>query len=844
MYFCCEIVLFNWQTCHSLIRHQAILPPVSAFWFEILDSSFPMADVIDVVHKITYEVNTDPLQKTNELIENQVRLLSGLNKLLQQYVVEIGRAGRSVSKDVADIAKTIDVATRQIEKNAQKSKSSMSEVLSGAMKGLGLDGGLEGGVSRYVAMLKEHFISLATAGKEAGSSMDKMGHVIAALGKGKIQGASSAVSSFAGSLLSMPNAAGLAISALTVLGSMLLDYIDNADKASESTALFSKLSEDVAGNAASELANLKVLVDTMTNTNLSYKQRGEALTQLQSLYPEYFGMLDKEKALNGEIKEAYEGVTATILRNAKIKAQTSLLENAYLEKEAAETKLKGLRGGGTNTFVYYDNSYEADLKNTIARKQRDIDAIAAKIQEEKEFENPQFGYYLNPEDRKRDEQRRKSERNNYYSYGRRYSPSEDKIKNTKADKAIVVKPVNDYESSSYWTDDISKRGALQAQLEIMKRGLVSVKNLEMQQTKDVEAAYSNGLKTYEAYEEDKLLIKQRFAKARLKTEILELKSLLDNKDISDVDKEVYKHQLSEKELELVQTTNAEKHDKEVKDKKAKDDAETKRQARIKETVAAYQNLAAEAVKAINTIYDAQIKALDNEIKVRERRVEQAKKLAERGNAEVLKMEEERLAEAQKKKEAYAKKEAILNAALAFSNSLVAVTGAVANAVKGDPYTVAARVAAAIAAVLAALGSGYAFVQSFKSDGAFADGVVDFRGKGGPRDDANWVRISSGESVITAEGTRQNRQLLEAINSGAKLQFFNPALAYTMPVFASPGNSTKSYASQNDLRNVETKLDGVIAAIEDNRMKQNIFFNEHGVGVMTERAIRRDRKRWM
>jgi siroheme synthase (precorrin-2 oxidase/ferrochelatase) len=123
-------------------------------------------------------------------------------------------------------------------------------------------------------------------------------------------------------------------------------------------------------------------------------------------------------------------------------------------------------------------------------------------------------------------------------------------------------------------------------------------------------------------------------------------------------------------------------------------------------------------------------------------------------------------------------------------------------------------------------------------------VVDFKGKGGPRDDANWVRISSGESVITAEGTRNNRQLLEAINSGAKLQFMNPALAFTMPAFASPNSSAQLFASRYDLKTVETKLDGVINAIEDNRMKQNIYFNEHGVGIMTERAVRKTKQRWM
>ena len=52
---------------------------------------------------------------------------------------------------------------------------------------------------------------------------------------------------------------------------------------------------------------------------------------------------------------------------------------------------------------------------------------------------------------------------------------------------------------------------------------------------------------------------------------------------------------------------------------------------------------------------------------------------------------------------------------------------------------------------------------------FKDGVVGFRGKGGPRSDSNLVAISDQESVITAAGTFKNRNVLEAINDGADIE---------------------------------------------------------------------------
>lgn len=267
--------------------------------------------------------------------------------------------------------------------------------------------------------------------------------------------------------------------------------------------------------------------------------------------------------------------------------------------------------------------------------------------------------------------------------------------------------------------------------------------------------------------------------------------------------------------------------------------EERRRAEIKKSIDAYKSLSASAAEAFKAIYDAQVQALDAEIEIRKQRVDAAAKLAEQGNTEALRIEQERLDATLRKREEYAKREQVMNAALALSNAIVAVAEAASQSGAGAVVIVPA--------VIAAIVAGYAAISAATREStaqAFADGVVDFKGKGGPRDDANWVRISSGESVITAEGTRNNRQLLEAINSGSKLQFINPALAYTMPVFANPQYSTQGYASAFDLQVVENKLDGVINAIEDNRMKQNIFFNEHGVGIMTERAIRKDRKRWL
>lgn len=262
------------------------------------------------------------------------------------------------------------------------------------------------------------------------------------------------------------------------------------------------------------------------------------------------------------------------------------------------------------------------------------------------------------------------------------------------------------------------------------------------------------------------------------------------------------------------------------------------QNNIQEGIKGYEQLANAATDAYDKILEAQISALDKEISLREKRVDAAKELAERGNTEILRIEEERLQKTMEQRERFARRQQAVNSAITVSNAIAAVARA---ALEGGGFGSIAT----IAALLAAMAAGYAAVTSLSQDaGAFADGIVDYKGIGGPRDDKNWVRISNGESVITAEGTKKNRQLLEAINKGAVLQLGDQSLPLLTPQFNQHNiPADRNYATSKDLSKLEQKLDNVVGAIEDSRLKQNIFFNEQGVGLMTERAINKDRKRW-
>lgn len=238
------------------------------------------------------------------------------------------------------------------------------------------------------------------------------------------------------------------------------------------------------------------------------------------------------------------------------------------------------------------------------------------------------------------------------------------------------------------------------------------------------------------------------------------------------------------------------------------------------------------IQTLQQIYEAQAYYLDREIELRRRRVEEATELAEKGNTEILEAEKNRLQQAEAERERVAHRQLQLNAILQASSAAITATQAlqvVTNAgATGDPYSTAARIAAAVAA----LAAGFAFVTNLTQAFKFKDGTIDLNGPGTETSDSIPARLSKGESVMTAAETRKYKPFLQAMRDGT---FDNMVAVTKDPVMV--GRNAYDY------NRLEKKLDGVIGAVESSKLKQDIFFNEHGVGLMTSKAVKREQNRW-
>ena len=178
-----------------------------------------------------------------------------------------------------------------------------------------------------------------------------------------------------------------------------------------------------------------------------------------------------------------------------------------------------------------------------------------------------------------------------------------------------------------------------------------------------------------------------------------------------------------------------------------DNADAEQEASMQNHLQLWQTYLEGAGSVLNKVFEIEadlmnqkIDQLTDKIVVAQRELDAAEKIADRGNAELYDKQRKRVIElenekqkAREKEQEAAKIQQALNQALAFTQALLVVTNAGAT---GDPYSIAARIYAAVAA----LGAAYSFTQVFKG----AREGLDAAGEGYTGSDSLNLPTPSGE----------------------------------------------------------------------------------------------------
>lgn len=237
---------------------------------------------------------------------------------------------------------------------------------------------------------------------------------------------------------------------------------------------------------------------------------------------------------------------------------------------------------------------------------------------------------------------------------------------------------------------------------------------------------------------------------------------------------------------------------------------------------AYEELARTAINAANMVLEVQQKNLDREIDIRKTNVGYAIELAKRGNTTILNEERARLNASVRERRKAANAQIAVNTAMIISESILAVARAAA---EGGGFGSVATVLATVGAIA----GGIAAVTAMSTNASVGYFDGGYTGDGNPRGEAGVVHnqeIVFSKKNIAALG---GKDVVEGIRTGKNFPY----------IIAGP-----QMASEDNIWRLEAKFDALMGVVEASKLKQDIFFDEHGVGMMTQKAINKDRRRFV
>jgi len=243
---------------------------------------------------------------------------------------------------------------------------------------------------------------------------------------------------------------------------------------------------------------------------------------------------------------------------------------------------------------------------------------------------------------------------------------------------------------------------------------------------------------------------------------------------------------------------------------------------------AYMQIAQVAQNAYNQIAEYRQQDIQREISAREKQISVGVELAKLGNTQVLDEQRNALKQAREEQRQAALEQQAINSALQLSYALVAVAKATA---EGGGIGSIATVSAAIGALVA----GYALVRTASQSTqtpAFKDGVIDFQGQGTATSDSNVVRISRGESVMTAKATERFKDQLKLMQSG-----IDPRQSVSVDAIGSGG------VSRGEFMQLRKGFDSVVEAINGKQMSVETITTRDHIATMVKEQKRLDKRKY-
>lgn len=758
-----------------------------------------MAEVLDIISRLQFEANTAGLDKSIATLDKEVKSVDELTASIVRLDQLRDRTDKANLAALAKIDAALENRKNKLRQEIQliDAKIRTDDRLRKSLAATGLE---------YVKMTDR----IDKGANAATRSLIDFGRIIqdapfGILGianninpalegfqrlKAETGSTGTAIKALGSSLI---GAGGIGI-ALSIVTSLLITFgdsiFDSGEKAKSATKEISEYDQavnSVAQSIGQEISKLVELQTIASNTNLTYKERGKAVDELQEKYPDYFGNLNREMILNGQVAQTYNLLTKEIVNRGKETIRYALIAKEAEGIARAQLELDEINRPGRGSFFTDPDAARREAQNEIAVRERRIKDIQRGIDAENALGATE-AFWLDQNARKQ------------YLKSRDAGKQEALL--TEEQRKELAKRDRDAESSAKKAEKLAEQ-----KLKAYEDALLEFKKFSIE----------NDTEFTEAMEKDLA------EKSKNVSQLLgEIRKNFDKLIADSLDPQ------ASKTAKLNRNSSAlaailEPYSPEAKEAaKKKEKAEAEIRKKNQESIIKSAKETAELLSQIaSTATNRQIQLLDLELSIRTQRQQQFIELAKRGNIEILQQETERIEEIQREREKAARKQVEINAILQASNAAVAAAQAlqvVTNAgATGDPYTTGVRIAAAVAA----LAAGFAVVANlsaaFNNNQAsgFAEGG--YTGDGGKYQKAGVVH--KGEFVFTKEKTAQYKPVFEAIHEGK----YNPY---------------KGGFGENN-----KQLAGIKSAIEDMSINATNVVDQRGVRQMFITTQKIEKSKW-
>lgn len=191
----------------------------------------------------------------------------------------------------------------------------------------------------------------------------------------------------ASGIFSWNTALTVGVTLLTVYGKDIVEWVkelingkEAVDALKEAQKQLNEAQLEGSKNAQSELLKLRLLRKEAEDTTKPIEQRKKAVSELQRLYPDYLGNIDKEKILTGQISGIYNELASNIKNAAIARAKFDKAVSVAKEKYDLQEE--------------FNNLVSSSSKIWSRLGVDDIDQVKSKLKELKEIQGTTQGRYF------------------------------------------------------------------------------------------------------------------------------------------------------------------------------------------------------------------------------------------------------------------------------------------------------------------------------------------------------------------------------------------------------------------------------------------------------------------